>query len=124
MSSSKPHTVDEYIAAAPEQARKKLNELRAALRSVAPQASEELKWSQPVFIEKRILFSYAAHKSHLTFMPTGLALQPFRDELSAFKTGNHTVQLPYDQPLPIALIKKIAKYRHKDVMENDARWMY
>lgn len=117
-------TVDEYIASAPEQAREKLNELRTLLRSVAPKASEELKWSQPVFIEKRILFSYAAHKSHLTFMPTGPALAPFRDELAAFKTGKDTIQLPYDQPLPKKLIEKIASHRYKDVMENDARWLY
>jgi len=117
-------TVDEYISSAPKQAREKLRELRALLKSVVPRASEELKWGQPVFIEKRILFSYAAHKNHLNFMSTGLTLATFRDKLSGFKTGEHTIQLPYDQPLPEELIKKIALNRYKDVMENDARWMY
>ena len=124
MSLSKPKTVDEYIHAAPEHAREKLNELRSLLKSVAPNASEDLKWGQPVLVEKRILFSYSAFKKHLTFMPTGRALIPFADELTAFKTGGHTIQLPYDQPLPKELIKKIAAFRYRDVMENDARWMY
>jgi len=54
MSPLKPKTVDEYIEAAPEHAREKLNEIRSLLKSVAPDASEELKWGQPVLIEKRI----------------------------------------------------------------------
>ncbi len=124
MSSSKPKTVDEYIEAAPEHAREKLGELRALLRSVAPNAFEDLKWGQPVLVEKRILFSYAAFKNHLTFMPTGPALAPFQDELSVLKTGKDTIQLPYDQPLPKELIRKVAAFRYRDVMENDARWMY
>jgi hypothetical protein len=33
------------------------------------------------------------------------------------------MQFPYDKPLPKALITKIAKYRLKDVRDNDARWM-
>ncbi len=121
---SKPTNVEEYINAAPDYAQGKLNEIRSLLKSVAPEASEELKWGQPVFIEKRILFSYAAFKNHLTFMPTGPSLEHFRKELSSFKTGKDTIQFPYDKPLPTDLIKRIARYRRKDVIENDAKWMY
>jgi uncharacterized protein YdhG (YjbR/CyaY superfamily) len=121
---TKPGTVEEYIKSAPEYAQEKLNEIRSLLKSVAPKATEELKWGQPVFIEKRILFSYAAFKNHLRFMPTGPSLKPFRGQLSSYKTGKDTIQFPYDKPLPIDLIEKIARYRYKDVFENDAKWMY
>ena len=57
-------------------------------------------------------------------MPTGPAMKPFEEELSEFTTGKDTIQLPYDKPLPSALIKKIAEYRVKDVKVNDAKWMY
>jgi uncharacterized protein YdhG (YjbR/CyaY superfamily) len=124
MAKSKPANVEAYIIAAPDYAQEKLREIRSLLKSVAPNASEELKWGQPVFIEKRILFSYAAFKSHLRFMPTGPSLEPFRNELSSFKTGKDTIQFSYDKPLPRSLIEKIAKYRYEDVMENDAKWMY
>ncbi|GGC47140.1 hypothetical protein GCM10011386_44100 [Parapedobacter defluvii] len=124
MPASKPNTVDEYVDMAPDYAREKLNEIRSLLKSIAPNASEELKWGQPVLIEKRILFSYAAFKSHLRFMPTGPSLEPFRKELAPYKTGKDTIQFPYDQPLPEELIKRIAEFRYRDVMENDARWMY
>ncbi len=120
----KPKTVEEYINAAPHYAQEKLEEIRSVLKSVAPNASEELKWSQSVFIEKRILFSYAAFKNHIRFMPTGPSLEPFRDKLSTYKTGKDTVQFDYDKPLPVDLIKMIALHRYRDVMENDAKWMY
>lgn len=124
MPSKKPATVAEYIEAAPEQARKHLRGIRALLRGVAPEAVEMIKWGSPVLEEERILFSYSAHKDHLNFMPTGPAMEPFREELAGFRTGKDTIQFPYDKPLPKALIRRIAEFRARQVRENDARWMY
>jgi uncharacterized protein YdhG (YjbR/CyaY superfamily) len=120
----KPKTVDEYIDTAPREAKEKLMEIRAILKQVAPNATEALKWGSPVLEEKRILFSYTAFKSHMNFMPTRGALEPFKEELKGFKTGMDTIKFPYDKPLPAELIRRIAAYRARDVRENDARWMY
>ena len=124
MPTIKAKSVEEYIKAAPKEAQAKLRELRAILKKVAPDAAEKLKWGTPVLDEKRILFAYSAHKSHLNFMPTGPALEPFREELAGFKTGKDTLQLPYDRPLPKTLLRRIATFRAKQVREHDARWMY
>jgi len=91
MTNPKLQNINEYILAAPEYAREKLQEIRSILKEVAPDAVEDLKWGQSVFIEKRILFSYAAFKKHLRFMPTGPSLEPFKEELAAFKTGKDTI---------------------------------
>ena len=123
MPKTKPTTVDEYINAAPEEAKEKLREIRAILKKVAPNATETLKWGSPVFEEKRILFAYTAFKSHLNFMPTHSSMIPFKDELAEYNTGKDTIQFPYNKPLPKALIRKIAAFRARDVRENDARWM-
>lgn len=64
----------------------------------------------------------APHKSHLNFMPTGSSLAPFKEALAAFKTGKDTVQLPYDRPLPKALLTRIAKHRVTQVKKG-AKWM-
>jgi uncharacterized protein YdhG (YjbR/CyaY superfamily) len=124
MPKTKPTTVAEYIKAAPKEAQKTLREIRAILKKVAPKAKESIKWGYPVFEAERILFSYSAHKSHLSFMPTGPTLKHFKAELAKFKTGQDTIQFPYDKPLPKALIRKIAAFRAKQVRENDAKWMY
>ena len=42
MPSTKPTTVTEYIEAAPREAQKKLREIRAILKQVAPKATETL----------------------------------------------------------------------------------
>ena len=123
MPTIKAKSVEEYIKAAPKEAQAKLRELRAILKKVAPDAAEKLKWGTPVLEEKRILFAYSAHKSHLNFMPTGPALEPFREELAGFKTGKDTLQLPYDRPLPKTLLRRIATFRAKQVREHEARWM-
>lgn len=119
----RPTSVSEYIEAQPAEARKMLKELRALLKKVAPKAKEQLKWGMPVYEENRILFSFGAFKKHINFMPTRKSLQYFVDELSDFKYGSDTIQLPYDKPLPKSLIEKIARHRANDVRENDSKWM-
>ena len=123
MEKPKPTTVTEYIDAAPKEAKVKLLELRDILKEIAPDATESLKWGSPVFEEKRILFAYSAFKSHLNFMPTHSAMEPFKKELAGYKTGKDTIQFSYSKPLPKSLIKKIAAFRVKEVRENGALWM-
>lgn len=119
----KAATVDAYIKAAPKEGQTMLKELRAILKKVAPKAQEKIKWGSPVFEEKRILFAYTAHKTHINFMPTRSTLHPFKKELEGYKTGKDTIQFPYNKPLPKKLIETIATFRRNDVLENDALWM-
>lgn len=119
----KPVTIRGYIQAAPKEGRKHLREIYSILKSVAPDAAEAIKWGAPVFEENRILFAFAAFKSHLGFMPTPSAMKPFEKDLAAYRTGKGSIQFPYDMPLPKRLIRRIAAYRAKDVRENDERWM-
>ena len=120
---AKPKTMDEYIRAAPQAAQPMLRELRSILRKAAPGAKETLKWGNPVFEAERILFAFAAFKSHISFMPTPSAMEPFKKELSKFTTGKGSIQFPYDKPLPKALIRRIAAHRVNELKEKDARWM-
>lgn len=119
----KKPSVTEYMKSAPKEAHKMLRELRTLLKKAAPNATEAIKWSTPVFEDKRILFTYAAFKTHISFMPTPSALRPFKKDLEKYKTSKSSVQFPYGKALPKSLITKIAKFRVKEVKEKDARWM-
>jgi uncharacterized protein YdhG (YjbR/CyaY superfamily) len=123
MSKTKATTIAEYMNSAPKEAQKNLRELRAILKKAAPRAKEGLKWGSPVFEEERILFAFAAFKSHLNFMPTPSAMRPFKKELAKYKTGKGSIQFPYDKRLPKALIRKIAAFRVRELREKDVRWM-
>jgi uncharacterized protein YdhG (YjbR/CyaY superfamily) len=123
MSKTKPTTIAEYMNSAPNAAQKKLREMYAILKEAAPGATEGIKWGSPVFEEKRILFAFAAFKSHLNFMPTPSAMKPFKKELEKYATGKGSIQFPYDKRLPKSLILKIAALRVKELREKDVRWM-
>lgn len=120
----KPTTVDDYIEGFPVAVRERLQELRSVLKEIAPEAMEKLKWGKPVFESSTILFAYSAHKNHLSFVPTGPAMKPFEKELGDFETKKDSVQFFYDQPLPKALVRKIAAYRKEDVESRGAKWKY
>jgi uncharacterized protein YdhG (YjbR/CyaY superfamily) len=124
MEKKKPSNVEEYIEQLDGLAKAKCKEIRAILKSVAPEATETLKWGKPVFVSDTILFAYSAHKSHLSFIPTGPALFPFMEQLSLYNVSKDSVQFSYDEPLPIHLIQKIAEFRKEDAEERGAKWKY
>lgn len=124
MKKKKPASVEEYIEQLPDIAQSKFKEMRSILKNVVPHAREGLKWGKPVFESVTILFAYSAHKSHLSFIPTGPALKPFEKELSGYDVKKDSIQFSYNKPLPKELIKKIAKYRKDDAEKSGAKWKY
>ena len=124
MAAQRPTTIDEYIRAAPREGQPHLRRLYVLLKGVAPEAQEAIKWGTPFFVEPRFLFAFSAHKAHLNFTPTVAGLEPFGKELEAHKTTKGMLQVPYDQPLPEDLIRKIAEHRVRALhaREDDAFW--
>jgi uncharacterized protein YdhG (YjbR/CyaY superfamily) len=119
MASKRPTTIAEYIQAAPAQAQPHLRQLYALLKRVAPEAGEAIKWGNPFFVEPRFLFAFSAHKAHLSFAPTAAALEQFHKELGQHRTTKHFLQIPYTQPLPEDLIRKLAQYCVRTVSERE-----
>lgn len=119
----RPTTVSEYIKDFDIPAgRKRLREMRACIRAAAPDAKEELKWGMPAYSHRRILVIFGGFKQHIGFFPTGSATRAFKKELAGYKTGRGSIQLPYGNPLPKALIRKITKFRIKESQEKDRKW--
>jgi uncharacterized protein YdhG (YjbR/CyaY superfamily) len=119
---ARPESITEYINDAPEEARKKLREMRACIRKAAPGAKASLKWGMPAFSHHRILVTFAAFEHHIGFYPTPSAVKAFAKELSKFATASSSIQFPLDKPLPLPLIRKITEFRVRDSMEVDAKW--
>lgn len=122
--SPKPTTIAGYIDAAPAAGRPLLRELYAILKQAAPQAEEAIKWNTPFFIEPRFVYGFSAHKAHASFAPPAAAFEHFKAALAAVKTTKGTIVLPYDQPLPAALIQQIAQYSVQRVQARttDSFW--
>jgi uncharacterized protein YdhG (YjbR/CyaY superfamily) len=118
MARKRPTTIAAYIRAAPAEGRPHLRRLHALLKRAAPKAQGVIKWGNPFYVEPRFLFAFSAHKAHCNFGPTPEALKVFRKELAAYKTTKYMLQLPYDQPLPEALIRKIARFQLRQVRDR------
>jgi uncharacterized protein YdhG (YjbR/CyaY superfamily) len=118
MATRRPTTIADYIRAAPRDGQPHLRRLYAILKRVAPEAEETIKWGTPFFVEPRFLFAFSAHKTHCNFTPTAAGLNPFRKQLEKHQTTKGMLQIPYDTPLPEALIRKIAQSRLRAVRER------
>lgn len=58
-----------------------------------------------------MLVWYASYKGHIGFYPSNDPIAVFADELKPYKTSKGAIQFPLDKPIPVALVKKIVKYR-------------
>lgn len=113
-----PRNIDEYIAAFPEDVRKKLERIRATIRRAAPDAEEAIKYQMPTFVLHGNLVHFAAFKDHIGFYPVPAGIEAFKKELGPYVSGKGTVRFPLGQPIPYGLIAKVVKFR---VMENLAK---
>lgn len=109
----KPETIEAYIAAQPDSAQGLLSQIQGALRAALPDAQEKIAWGIPTFREKHNLIQFAAQKQHIGLYPGPEAVVYFAEELKPYKTSKGTIHLPYDQPLPLELIAKIAVWNLK-----------
>lgn len=119
---AKPKNIADYIKTAAPQAKDHLKEIYTILKEVAPDAVQSLKWSMPAFSYKRILFTFAGFKNHIGFYPTPAVITAFENELAKYVYAKGSVQFPHDKSLPSKLIKKMAKYRVAQSLEQDGKW--
>ncbi|MGZ3864990.1 MAG: iron chaperone [Bacteroidia bacterium] len=114
----KPESVQEYIKSYPKEVQKIIKDVRAVIKKSAPKAEEGISYGMPYYSLGGRLVYFAAHKNHLGFYPMKTGIAAFKKELSVYKNAAGSVQFPYDQKMPLALIAKIVKFR---VKENEAK---
>jgi len=110
--------VDEYIATSPREAQPILRQLRQVIKSAAPKAEEKISYGMPTYEYHGRLVYFAAHKRHVAVYSLAHADYTSATELKQFMTGRATLRFAIDQPLPIALIRRLVRAR---VKENEAK---
>lgn len=110
-------TVDEYIAAQPEETRDVLTQVRKAIRKAVPKAQESISYKMPTYkLGGNILLYFAAWKRHYSLYPASAQmLAAFGEELSSYAVHKATIRLPYAEPVPVPLIVRIAKFRAEEL---------
>ena len=114
MEATKFKTVQEYLSVQPAPVKAKLQQIRSTIKEAAPEAEEAISYNMPAFKLQGMLVWYAAFKNHIGFYPRPSGLEAFKKEIAVYKSSKGAVQFPMDQPLPLALVTKIVKYRVKE----------
>ena len=118
---SKPAiNVDEYIASFPKEVQQLLKQMRTTIKAAAPKAEELISYGMPGYKHHGMLVYFAGYKNHIGFYATPTGHEAFEKELSKYKQGKGSVQFPVEEPLPLALITKIVKFRIKENEEKAA----
>jgi len=103
-------SIDEYIAACPEETRERLQAIRAEVKKIAPEAQEKISYQIAAFeLNGRNLVYFAGWKKHISLYPIPAGDEAFESEVSKYTDGKGTVKFPLDDPMPMKLVKKIIK---------------
>jgi uncharacterized protein YdhG (YjbR/CyaY superfamily) len=108
-----PKDIDDYADRFPKEVQRLLNDMRLTIKKAAPKAEETISYGIPAFRLNGMLVWFAAFKSHIGFYPGAGAMMAFKKELAAYKGAKGSVQFPFDEPLPLALVSRIVKFRVK-----------
>jgi uncharacterized protein YdhG (YjbR/CyaY superfamily) len=114
-------SIDGYIASFPPNVRGILRKIRATVRQAAPDAEEMFSYRMPALRQGGILIYYAAFRHHIGVFP------PVRGDARLVKAAARyagpkgNLKLPYDRPMPYALLARIVKSRVKENTEKAAR---
>lgn len=115
---AEPESVDDYLAALPDDKRAALEKLHRTIKAVVPEAVEVISYQIPTFKHRGPLVAMAAFSDHCSFyvMSTPV-MDAHRDELGPYDMAKATIRFQSDRPLPAALVKKLVKAR---IRENES----
>jgi len=125
MPADKFQSVDEYIVAQREPAHAILERVRGAILKALPGAEETISYNMPTYtLRGNFIIHFAAWKRHFSIYPASAKLiWSFKKELAAATLIKNTIRFPLAEPVPTALIERIAKFRVKEQEERVKRKM-
>lgn len=119
-----PGGIDEYLANCPVESRSQLNEVRAAIREVAPDSVETVSYFQipgysyPGYDYNGMFawFSYKQPYVRLHVRPQ--VIQDHEADLTAFATTKSIVSFPLSEETPVALVKMLVLASIEEMKRN------
>ena len=119
---AKAETVDDYLAALPEDVRAALATLRKTIKKTAPKAVEVISYRIPAYKYNGLLVGFASSGGLCTFHIMSVAVtSAHAAELKGYKLGKASIRFAPSTPLPAALVTKLIKAR---IAENEAGRSY
>jgi uncharacterized protein YdhG (YjbR/CyaY superfamily) len=112
-------TVAEYMAEQAPPFRAMLEDIRSIIYSVVPDATEAVSYGVPCFKYLDYLVGMGVAKKYCSlYLMSNEVANLLKEQGYEFLGTKTTVHFPVNEPLPVALIKKIVKER---VKQNEAK---
>jgi uncharacterized protein YdhG (YjbR/CyaY superfamily) len=108
---TRPENIDEYISTRTPSVRKILERIRRVIRKAAPGAQETISYGIPAFRLDGILLYFAAFKNHVGLYPPIRGDARLQRAMAPYAGEKGNLRFRLDEPIPYALIERIAKLR-------------
>jgi uncharacterized protein YdhG (YjbR/CyaY superfamily) len=100
-------SIDEYVASFPEDVQIVLENVRAIMRKVMPEAIETISYDMPTFVDGKHRVYFAGWKKHVALYAVPLFAGDLEERVASYRSAKDTVQFPYKQPIPYDLVEEI-----------------
>ncbi|RBP41489.1 uncharacterized protein YdhG (YjbR/CyaY superfamily) [Roseimicrobium gellanilyticum] len=115
----KVNSIDEYIAEFSPEVQAILQEIRSTIQKAVPDAEEKISYQIPAFtLGGKVFIFFAAFKKHLGLYPPMKGDAKLEKETARYAGEKGNLQFPLSEPIPYALISRIAKFKAKEHAER------
>jgi len=112
-------SIDEYIAACPEETHERLQAIRAEIKKLVPDAREKISYQIACFeLNGKNLIHFAGWKKHVSLYPVPAGDEAFERQVEPYANDKGTLKFPLDEPMPMKLITKIIKLHVRNNLKN------
>ena len=112
-------TIDEYLAALPQDVKTELQRIRTTISSTVPGVKERIAYHVCVFSAKKDLVGFASQKNYCSFYTMSPHLvKSMEEDLQDYQVSGTTIHFTPQEPLPESLIKKIVRARLLEISEK------
>jgi len=116
---TKLSAIDDYLIGLPENRRAALEDLRAKIRAVVPEAEECISYRMPAFrVNGIVIAGFRATAKGCSYYPfSGSTLRSLARDVGRYDQTKGSLHFSSDNPLPIALVRKLIKVRIAETTE-------
>lgn len=84
-----------------------------------PGAEEAIRYGIPTLrLDGKNVIHFAAFAKHVSVYPAPRGVPELEEELAGYGGGKGTLQMPVNRPLPLDLVRRIARYRLREHREQ------
>jgi uncharacterized protein YdhG (YjbR/CyaY superfamily) len=113
----KPDDIDDYIAGFSPDVQGILQEIRSTIQKAVPDVAEKISYQIPAFtLGGKVFIFFAAFKKHIGLYPPVKGDVKLEKEVARYAGEKGNLQFPLSEPIPYALIGRIAKFKAKEYL--------